>query len=300
MTLRLLFSLALVTTLAACSRPAAPASSAADRRALAPGEKRYALTGEVLRGDLQAGTLRVQHEKIEGLMGAMTMDFKASRGDISVYANGNRRIKADLIVNAASEFRLENIWPDDRSEAEIVAAGAKALREDTLIRGKGAFRDTGEMAPDFTLYDQDGRVVQASRFRGKQVMVNFIYTQCPDPNMCPLATSNMATAQALAKEAGIPDIEFISITMDPEFDTPGILKAYAAAHKLDTTNFTLLTGPTGAIKDLLKQFGVEAEFKGDLLKHTLATILIDRTGKIRHRADGSQWDPAEFVAGMKK
>ena len=105
---------------------------------------------------------------------------------------------------------------------------------------------------------------------------------------------------ALAKAAGVPDIEFISISFDPGFDTPGVLKAYAGSHQIDTTNFTLLTGPEPAIKDLLKQFGVLAEFQGDILKHTLSTILIDRDGKIRHRADGSQWDPEEFVAGMKK
>ena len=104
----------------------------------------------------------------------------------------------------------------------------------------------------------------------------------------------------VAKEAGVAGVEFVSITLDPAFDTPGVLKEYAVARGIDTRNFSFLTGPETAIKDLLVQFGVIAEFEGDLLKHSLATLLIDPTGKIIHRADGSQWEPSEFVAKMKK
>ena len=69
---------------------------------------------------------------------------------------------------------------------------------------------------------------------------------------------------------------------------------------VDTSNFSFLTGPESAIRDLLTQFGVIAEFKGNLLNHTLATLLIDEDGKIIHRADGSTWEPAEFVGKMKR
>ena len=68
---------------------------------------------------------------------------------------------------------------------------------------------------------------------------------------------------------------------------------------IDTANFSFLTGPESAIRDLLTQFGIIAEFEGDLLKHTLATVLVDERGKIIHRADGSVWEAREFVAKMK-
>ena len=96
------------------------------------------------------------------------------------------------------------------------------------------------------------------------------------------------------------NLELVSITLDPAYDTPGVLKEYAAVRGIDTTNFSFLTGPENAIKDLLTQFGVIAEFKGDLISHTLATLLIDENGKIIHRADGSQWEPSDFVAKMRK
>jgi protein SCO1/2 len=131
-------------------------------------------------------------------------------------------------------------------------------------------------------------------------MLNFIYTRCPIANMCPAATVKMMQTQKLAHEAGIANLELVSITLDPTYDTPGVLREYADARGIDTSNFSFLTGPEPAIKDLLVQFGVEAFFEGDLLKHTLATLLIDENGKIIHRFDGSQWEPADFVAKMRK
>ena len=69
-------------------------------------------------------------------------------------------------------------------------AGA-ALRQDTVIRGRNAYREIGENLPDFALYDQNGGVVQPDRFRGRQIVLNFIFTRCPDPKMCPASTAKM-------------------------------------------------------------------------------------------------------------
>jgi len=117
--------------------------------------------------------------------------------------------------------------------------------------------------------------------------------------MCPAATAKMITVQRLAREAGVRDLELISITLDPAHDTPGILREYAAVRGIDTGNFSFLTGPEGAIRDLLTQFGVITQFEGDILQHTLATLLIDPQGRIAHRTDGSQWEPQEFLRRMK-
>src|SRR5436305_3741587 len=105
--------------------------------------------------------------------------------------------------------------------------------------------------------------------------------------MCPATTIKMMSAQRMAKEAQIPNLELVSITLDPAYDTPGVLKEYADARGIDTSNFSFLTGPENAIRDLLTQFGVIAQFQGDILQHTLTTLLIDANGKIAHRADGS-------------
>ena len=290
----LLGACALVAWLPACKPVETPAAAPADS-----GEKHYPLTGQVIKVDTTAKALLVQHEKIEGLMPAMTMEFAVSDGDLANAKEG-QRIRADLIIDAKGDARLEKIWPVDPVADSTVTAAAGALRQDTAIRGKSAYREVGENLPDFALYDQEGKVVTAVRFRGKQIMMNFIYSRCPVATMCPAATANMMITQRKAREAGVKNIEFVSITLDPENDTPGVLKEYARVRGIDTSNFSFLTGPDGAIKDLLTQFGVIADFDGSIVKHTLSTLLIDEQGKIIWRTDGSQWSPDEFVSKMHK
>ncbi len=280
---------------AGCGKSEAPAATTAN----APGEQRFPLTGEIVRVDAEHKRLVVKHEEVKGFMPAMTMEFAVSAADLAA-AKAGERIRAEMITSQTGDFRLEKIWPAEKVDSDKIAAGAARLREDTSNRGRNAYREIGEALPDFALYDQDGRVVESARFRGKQVMINFIFTRCPVATMCPAATIKMMSTQKLAREAKVPNLELISITLDPTYDTPAVLKEYATVRGIDTSNFSFLTGPETAIKDLFAQFGIIAEFKGDILTHTLSTLLVDPNGKIIHRADGSQWDPAEFVAKMKK
>jgi protein SCO1/2 len=277
-----------------CSRPAVEPATAA-----APQEKRYPLTGEVVSVDAARKVLVVQHDAIPGLMPAMVMEFSVSAGDVAA-AKPGERIRAELIPSEKGNWRLEKIWPSDKAADAAVSAQALALRQDTLIRGQSAYREVGEKIPDFALYDQEGRVVQSGRFHGKLVMINFIYTRCPVATMCPAATLKMMGTQALAKKEGVSNLELVSISFDSANDTPAVLKEYAAARGIDTSNFTFLTGPENAIRDLLTQFGIIADFEGGIAKHTLGTLLIDENGRIIHRADGGAWEPEDFVAKMHR
>ncbi|HEY1107752.1 MAG TPA: SCO family protein [Opitutaceae bacterium] len=104
----------------------------------------------------------------------------------------------------------------------------------------------------------------------------------------------MMGLQAAARKAGVKNLELVSISFD-EYDTPPVLKEYAKARGIDTSNFTFLSGPKPAIADLLVQFGVIAEPGENMFKHTLATLLIGPDGKIVHRIDGSGWVADEFL-----
>lgn len=266
----------------------------------AASEKRYPLTGEVIRVDPERKVLVVMHDEIKGVMPAMTMEFGAAAGDLAVLKTG-QLIRATMVAPAEGGFRLEKIWPNDKVAVDTISAGEKRLREDTHNKGKNPYSgDPADTAPNFVLYNQEGEVVQSSSFRGKKVMLNFIFTRCPDQTKCPAATAKMATVQRLAREAGVDNLELVSITLDAEYDTPGVLKEYAKNYSIDTANFSFLTGPESAIRDLLSQFGVAIERSDNLLKHTLATLLIDEHGKIVRRADGSLWEAKDFVASMKK
>ncbi len=282
----------LLAGLPACRRPAPPVTAA-------PEEKHYPLTGVIVRVDAARRILLVQHDEVVGFMQPMTMEFHVSAAEVAAAKEGER-IRAVLYPEDPNGARLEKIWPVDPVADTAVAAAMNALRQDTSARGSHAYREVGESMPDFALYDQDGQVVSAVRFHGRQIMLNFIYTRCPIATMCPAATLKMMAVQAQAKSAGVTNLQLISITLDPEYDTPAVLKSYAAARSIDLANFAFLTGPEKAIRDLFMQFGIDAQFKDGVLVHNLATLLIDPDGKIIWREDGSQWAPETFVARMKK
>ncbi|MET0263447.1 MAG: SCO family protein [Rariglobus sp.] len=289
-------SASLVLLMSSACKPGGGDKAAAEASAK---EKRYPLTGEIIKVDPERLSLLVKHDEIPGYMPPMTMEFFVTLGDVTNAREG-QRIRAELLEREDGEFALEKIWPVDAVADAQIGTASGALRQDTSIRGRRAYREVGENLPDFALYDQSGKVVSAARFRGKQVMLNFIFTRCTVATMCPLATANMVVTQRKAKEAGVDNIEFISITLDPEYDTPGVLLTYAKQRGIDTTNYSFLTGPESSIKDLLTQFGVIAEFKGSILQHTVSTLLIDAEGRIIWRTDGSQWSPDDYVKKMKK
>jgi protein SCO1/2 len=281
----------LLAGLTGCTRDSAP-GTAGTTSAAEP--KRYDLRGEILGLAPDRRVLIVHHEEIPGYMPAMTMELGVVAADFKGFREG-QRIAARLFEAAPGDFQLEGIRILDPVKDSIVATAAQKLREDTFVRGKNAYREVGEEAPRFTLYNQLGEVVAFDRFRGQRVVLNFIFTRCPVATMCPASTAKMATLQRLARERGIRDFQLISITLDPAYDTPPVLKSYAEGRGLDASNFNFLTGPEPAIRSLLTQFGVIAEPGENIWKHTLATLLIGRDGKILHRIDGSAWEPDDLL-----
>lgn len=286
--------------MAACTKQEAASPVAGDKPAAtaAPAEGRHPLTGEIVKVEAAQQVLIVTHDEIKGFMPAMTMEFKVSKADLA-NARAGQRIRAEM-VDRGEDYWLEKIWPDDTVTKTTLDAAAKALAQDTAVRGKEAYREIGENLPTFTLLDQEGRTVSASRFRGKRIVLNFIFTRCPIATMCPAATLRMTELQKAARVAAVQDFELVSISMDPEYDTPGVLREYAETRGLDTTNWSFLTGPDAAVRHLLAQLGVIREFEGATIKHTLATVLIDEHGRIVHRVDGSAWQVEDFVRRLKK
>jgi protein SCO1/2 len=148
-------------------------------------------------------------------------------------------------------------------------------------------------APNFALISQDGAPVALRDFRGKVVAVTFIYTFCPD--ICPMLTAKMADVQDdLGRDFGAK-IAFISITVDPERDTPAVLKEYAQAYGANLAGWTFLTGSPPAILDVTHRYGVFVSKTTDGgVDHTLLTSVIDPHGMLRVQYLGMRFDPDEF------
>ena len=148
-------------------------------------------------------------------------------------------------------------------------------------------------APDFALTSQDGARVTLRDLHGKVVAVTFIYTACRD--VCPLLTEKMALVQGeLGADFG-PKIAFVSITVDPENDTPEALKAHAEAHGADLTGWSFLTGAPASVREVAHLYGAAVVKAADgQVDHTLLTTLVDGRGAMRVQYLGHQFDPEEF------
>jgi protein SCO1/2 len=148
-------------------------------------------------------------------------------------------------------------------------------------------------ASDFALTSQDGAEVTLKSLRGKVVAVAFIYTWCPD--VCLMLTDKMARVQDdLGPDFGT-EVAFVSITVDPERDTPGVLKEYAAAFDADLAGWSFLTGAPAAVREVARRYGVGVAPGVDgQVDHTLLTTLIDRRGAMRVQYLGYRFDADEF------
>ena len=154
-------------------------------------------------------------------------------------------------------------------------------------------------APQFTGIDQDGKTfISQSRLDGKIVAINFIYTTCSD--VCPLFTVEFARLQRALSTPPRQNFFLLSMTTDPEIDTPKVLKAYAQRFEADFQNWAFLTGNESQMRDVWKTFGVQVIRRGrGLVQHTSLTTLVDGQGTRRINFFGPQWQFSDFLKDMR-
>ncbi|MDP3722540.1 MAG: SCO family protein [Candidatus Omnitrophota bacterium] len=158
-----------------------------------------------------------------------------------------------------------------------------------------------DQAYDFRLVNQDGQAVRLSEFRGKTVLVSYIFTRCPMPSMCPLVTSKMKQVQA-AVNKGLKDrVVLVSISFDPAYDTPEVLKEYGERYGADFSNWQFLTGDVAEIQAAAQDANVIYEDMGEgNFTHNMNTVLIAPDGTVRQRFRGSGWKVRDVVEAIQQ
>ena len=231
----------------------------------------------------------VEHGEVSGYLPARTTPFRAQRaGQIDSLDMGDA-VSFTLTATPDSSWITNVEKLPDNAVPRNPAAIAKKQTDSALL-------ETGEQVPDVELVDQDGRAVRLSDYRGKALVLTFIYTDCPLPNFCPLMSKQFAALQPKLRKAFGDKAQLLSISFDPENDTPEVLTDYAKKYTDDTDTWTFATGATPAQLEKAKQaFGITTiERQGEIV-HNLVTALIGPDGKLVWTWRGNEWTPRDIL-----
>jgi len=229
--------------------------------------KSYPVDGILVAVDPAARTMLVSHRPIANFMGAMAMPFRVKDPEQLEGLHPGVRIHFELVVSK------------DHSVAKNVR---KSGEPDQPIPPPRQQLKIGEVVPDFQLTSQSGRPVRLSDFQGKVVVVNFIYTRCPLPDVCPRLSANFAALQKRFRSG----VALLSITVDPEYDTPPVLAEYAKRWGADAGVWRFLTGDVSQIAPLLGEIYWADE---GTIGHNSTTSILDGEGRLAAMLEGSTW-----------
>lgn len=232
------------------------------------------------------------------LAAGSTQTFRVGAGDLVIDYTG-RTVRANAAYYG-KKWHLEQVFPIDGQGAKAARDVNQQLHEATASMSRRKYVKQGDYIPNFAMIDQRGDFLQIRQLQGKPFVLNFIFTRCTTPAMCPASSTRMSTMQDVAREAGLDDLQFVTITFDPAFDSPGILNQYAEGYGMEPDNFYLLTGDQSVVDDLLRQFGILTMDEEGTINHTMATLLVDANGRVAYRKEGATWTTDEFLAAANK
>ena len=256
-------------------------------------DKRYTLVGQIVAIDVARQEITVKHQDIRGFMPGMTMPFKVrDAGQLSSHKPGDL-ITATLVVE-------ENRGVLD----DIRKTGEAPLTSEAPAAPAAALLENGAAVPDAQFVDQDGRARQLADWKGKTLAVTFVYTRCPLPDFCPLMDRQFAAVQqALKAESGLAaKVRLLSVSFDPQHDTPAVLKVHAGRVHADPTLWTYLTGSPAVIDKFAAGFGVrimrEDPAKTEIV-HNLRTAVIDKDGRLVTVLRGNEWKSDQLLDELR-
>lgn len=256
--------------------------------------KRYELKGNVMSVEKDKHLVTISHEEVKGFMGAMTMPFMVRDDWVFDQAAPGDQITATLVVDGMESW-LENV---------VII---KSTAEPGVKTSPGAVgANEGDEFPDFALLDQNNHPIRTGQYKGKTLLLTFIYTRCPVPEYCTLMSNNFSQIdQQLQKKPELYDkTRLLSITIDPDYDTPAVLRSYGASHtgRYGEETFSHWAFATGTKEQILKVtqfFGLQYYPEKDQIIHGLRTAIITPEGKIHKVYRGNEWKPDEVLKDLE-
>jgi len=272
-------------------KPPAPSSAAQNFKV-------YHLRGKVVSINSAKGEVTLDHEAIPGFMDAMTMPFTLKDASVLSELHPGDVITADLLVSQdpGADILLDHI---------VVVAQARPDYKPGVSYHVPA---PGDAVPDFKLRNQDGRPIHLGQFKGKVLVVTFIYTRCPSPEFCPRVTRNFAALEKMmAANPGVyARSHLLSVSFDPEHDTPERLRAYGVTYmgsdaKNAFAHWEFAVPEKPVLTEMARFFDLGMTDNADTtITHTLSTTLIGPNGKVVRFYPGNEWTPEQVLADVKQ
>jgi protein SCO1/2 len=283
-----LHSAAIIALVACC-----PALLVGCSRHASGNAQRYELKGTVVSVDQRGETVTIAHQEIPGYMEAMAMPFKPKDHWVLDQAQPGNRIQATLVVDGLRSWLEDVVIMQDATDKGAATSSS-------------AEPPPGAAVPDFTLTNQDGKRIALHDYRGRALVVTFIYTRCPVPDYCPLLTNHFAEIiNAIKNDATLyRQTHLLSISVDPEYDTPNVLREYGAKYTGESgaatfSHWEFATGKADAVKQAATWFGLQYWSEEDQIVHSLRTAVIAPDGTLVKLYHDNEWKPAEIVADLQ-
>ena len=256
----------------------------------APAAREYHVVGQIVAVDRRAAKVTLHHEDIKDFMPAMTMPYRVKDAELLTGRKPGELVEATLAVAGTDAWITRLTVTGVAPVPPVAAIQASAEPGDTLV--DGAF------------VDQDGRRIRLHEWHGRPLILSFIYTRCPLPAFCPAIESRLAAVQQRIKtDPALRGTAIVAITIDPDYDTPAVLKQHAAARGADPAVWRFVTGTTAEIDAFGRQFGIVVR-RGDGspndIEHNLRTIVVSRDGRIVHVEDGAAWRVEDLVGALRR
>ena len=262
--------------------------------------KRYPLKGKVVSIDKAKKTAKIEHETIPDFMPAMTMDFPVREDWVWGDLTAGAEIRAELVVDNAAK---EPFW------IEKIGIMANSNPNQPVPPVDERFAQIGKDIVDFNLTNQDGKKISAKDFKGKALAITFIYSRCPLADYCIKMSTNFSDlANQLNANAEFKDkMSLLSISFDPENDTPEKLRQYGQGYlgkdaKPDFTVWQLAVGTDKQVRPIADFFGLRYEIDAQdktQFNHSLRTAVISPEGKVTKILSGNSWTPDDVFREMK-
>ena len=283
-----------VSAMTTCSR--SPESKSGTTERVSTNQRTFSVKGTLKKLEAGGRAVTIQHEEVPNYMPAMTMPFTVKRpNELQGLAPG------DAIV-----FQLhvtgEESWIDQIMKAATTTTNAASARPPVRLVRDVEPLNVGDLMPDYRFTNELGRVVSLSDFKGQALTLTFIFTRCPLPEFCPLMSRRFAVAQKqLMTLTNAPaNWHLLSISFDPHFDTPAVLRGYSQIFRPDASHWNFVTGAMIDIDAITEQFDLPVIKKGEDWEHKLRTIVINANGRIQKIFLGNQWTEDELVSEIIK